>query len=359
MLKRLLAGLGAWLSTALVASMAHADPVAFEIRAPQAREVWLAGEMTGWDARKRAMARGADGVWRLALDLAPGQWLYKFVVDGRWVHDPATPDHDADGQGGQHSFVFVGEGPWTAPAAGRGRVETHRVASAAQGGPVKVNVYLPPGFTPGQALPVLWLLHGGGMDADQWFRTAHIERYADRLIAAGRAQPFVIVMPSSNGRPYDGPAERFIVDELPAWLQARYGLTPTRAQSAVAGMSLGGLGAVGLTLAAPQRWGHAFALAGWYPEPLLAAVTRAGRFPATLVLRCGSEDELLAGNRALRAVLLAQGDTLDYREDPGGHTFHYWSQVTEEMLLGVGAFFRAAGGSGPAAGALREPVAGR
>lgn len=326
------------LAALLFAAAARADPVTFALSAPQARQVFLAGEMTGWDAHKRAMARGADGIWRLRLDLAPGQWLYKFIVDGRWQHDPATPDHDADGQGGQHSFVFVGEGPWTPLASGAGRVETQQVPSAAFGQAVKVNVYLPAGFERGQALPVLWLLHGGGMDADQWFRTGHVERYADRLIASGRVRPFVIVMPSSNGRRYDGPAERFIVDELPAWLQARYGLAPTRAQSAIAGMSLGGYGAVKLPLAAPQRWGHAHALAGWYPDELIAEVKRAGGLPVELVLRCGTEDDLLPGNRALLAALPRRPD---YREDPGGHSFHYWSQVTEEMLTGVDAFFRA------------------
>jgi len=331
----------------LASVAAQADPVAFTLAAPQAREVFLAGEMTDWDAGKKPLARGADGVWRVQLDLAPGQWLYKFVVDGRWVHDPATPDHDADGQGGQHSFVFVGIGPWTPPApAQRGHVETHQLPSAAFGGlPVKVNVYLPPGFQAGQDLPVLWLLHGGGMDADQWFRTGHIERYADRLIAAGRVKPFVIVMPSSNGRRYDGPARDFIVDELPAWLKARYGLAPTRARSAIAGMSLGGLGAVRLPVAAPARWGYAYALAGWYPDELLNEVRAAGRLPVQLVMRCGTEDSLLPGNRALLALLREQGAPPDYREDAGAHTFHYWSQVTEEMLTGVDGYFRAAGGS--------------
>ena len=325
------------LAALLFAVAVRADPVTFALAAPQARQVFLAGEMTGWDAHKQPMARDADGVWRLRLDLAPGQWLYKFIVDGRWVHDPATPDHDADGQGGQHSFVFVGEGPWTPLARGAGRVETQQVPSDAFGQAVKVNIYLPAGFERGQALPVLWLLHGGGMDADQWWRTGHVERYADRLITSGRVQPFVIVMPSSNGRRYDGPAERFIVDELPAWLQARYGLAPTHAQSAIAGMSLGGYGAVKLPLAAPQRWGYAYALAGWYPDELIADVKRAGGLPVELVLRCGTEDELLPGNRALLAALPKRPD---YREDPGGHSFHYWSQVTEEMLTGVDAYFR-------------------
>ena len=319
---------------------AWAEPVGFSLAAPEARQVFLAGEMTDWDQGKRAMTRGTDGVWRLQLDLAPGQWLYKFVVDGRWVHDPATPDHDADGQGGQHSFVFVGEGPWTPPRTARGQVETHEVASAAFGRSDKVNVYLPPGFQRGQDLPVLTLLHGGGMDADQWWRTGHIERYADHLIASGRIQPLVIVMPSNNGQRYDGAAGRFIVDELPAWLKQRYGLTASRARSAVAGMSLGGYGSVKLPLSAPQRWGYAYAIAGWYPDELIAEVQRAGKMPVELVMRCGTEDDLLPGNRALLATLRAQGEKTDYREDPGAHTFHYWSQVTAEMLEGVDAYFR-------------------
>lgn len=339
---RLLARLAASLLAAMGAAAVPADPVGFSLRAPEAREVFLAGEMTGWEAHKRPMARGADGVWRLRLDLAPGEWLYKFIVDGRWVHDPATPDHDADGHGGQHSLIFVGEGPWTPPAEGGGRVAAHEVASAAFGQPVKVNVYLPPGFQSGQALPVLTLLHGGGMDADQWFRTAHIERYADRLIAASLVRPFVIVMPSSNGRRYDGPAERFIVDELPAWLQARYGLAPTRAQSAIAGMSMGGYGAVKLPLAAPQRWGHAYALSGYFPEELVEQVRRDGPPPVGLVLRCGTEDDLLPTNRALVAALRERGQAPDYREQAGGHSFHYWSQITAEMLRDVDAFFRGA-----------------
>lgn len=321
-------------------TVARADPVTFALSAPGAKAVYLAGEMTGWDAHKQAMARDADGVWRLKLDLAPGQWLYKFVVDGRWVPDPATPDHDADGQGGQHSFVFVGDGPWMPPATGRGRVEAHEVASAAFGHALKVNVYLPPGFERGKPVPVLWLLHGGGMDADQWFRTGHIERYMDRLIADGRIRPFAVVMPSNGGRRYDGPAEAFIADELPAWLGQRYGLAPTRAQSAISGMSLGGYGSVKLPLARPQRWGYAFALAGWYPDELVDEVRRAGGLPVPLVLRCGTEDDLLPTNRALLAALRERGQAPDYREDAGGHTFHYWSQVTAEMLAGVDAYFR-------------------
>ena len=228
---------------ATIVSEAHADPVTFSIAAPQATHVFLAGEMTDWDAGKREMRRDAPGTWQITLDLEPGQWLYKFVVDGQWVEDPATPDHGADGQGGQHSFVFVGNDPWSvAPGTPRGEVQVQHVASRELGRTMTVNVYLPHGFRRGQELPVLWLLHGSGMDADQWFRTAHIERYVDHLLAAGRIRPFVIVIPSGERgeRSYDSASERFIATELPLWLQSTYGLHPGRAKSALAGMSLGG-----------------------------------------------------------------------------------------------------------------------
>ena len=329
------------LLTAL-ALQARAEPVSFSIAAPDAKQVFLAGEMTDWDAGKRAMQRDASGTWHATLDLEPGQWLYKFVVDGQWVRDPATTDHDADGQGGQHSFVFVGTGAWTAPpGAPRGEVQVMHVQSRALGQAMTVNVYLPPGFRRGQELPVLWLLHGSEMDADQWFRTGHVERYMDHLLASGAIHPFVIVMPSgAPGRgSYDGASERFIATELPLWLASTYGLHPTRARSAVAGMSLGGYGAVALAVRHPQQVGFAAGLSGWYPPALLQEVEKARLLPTRLFLRCGGQDDLLPTNRDLVAVLTRLDAAFDYVEEPGGHSFHLWSRETAGMLEAVDAYF--------------------
>jgi len=337
---RLLATLAAGLMLAS-ALPAHATPASFSIAAPAARQVFLAGEMTDWDAGKVAMQRDRNGTWHTALDLEPGQWLYKFVVDGQWVQDPATPDHDADGQGGQHSFVFVGDGPWTvAPGTPRGQVQVRPVASRELGATMMVNVYLPPGFQRGQRLPVLWLLHGSSMDADQWFRTGHVERYMDHLIAAGTIRPFVIVMPSAGRDAYDGAGDRFLATELPLWLQSTYGLHATRAQTAVAGMSLGGYGTVALAVRHPQQYGFGVALAGWYPPQLLEQVEHARRLPEKLVLRCGTKDDLLSSNHDLVAVLQKRHAAFDYAEEPGAHTFHFWSTHTALMLTSVDAFFR-------------------
>lgn len=325
----------------LIAGLARAETVQFSLRAPQATQVFLAGEMTDWDQGKKPMSRDADGVWRLSVTLAPGQWIYKFVVDGKWVHDPATSEHDADGRGGQHSFVFVGEGPWTPPpAASSGRVVTHTVKSGALGRDMKVHVYLPRGYTEGQALPVLWLLHGGGMDADQWFKTGRIERYLDRLMAAGRVKPFAVVMPSvGTQRAYEGGSERFVATELRAWLAQHYGLRPGRAQSALAGMSLGGYGTVALAARYRDQYGFGYALSGWYPPELIAELQAGPPLDTPPVLRCGSEDDLVASNRALVTALQSRGTRIDYREAAGGHTFQLWSNQIEAMLLAVDGFF--------------------
>jgi len=58
---------------------------------PDARAVYLAGEFNGWNPHELLMEKGEDGVWRVSVNLAPGEYEYKFVVDGNWVTDPMNP----------------------------------------------------------------------------------------------------------------------------------------------------------------------------------------------------------------------------------------------------------------------------
>jgi enterochelin esterase-like enzyme len=339
----------AWLCHAALAQTSK-HMHTFTLDAPTAKEVYLAGEMTAWDQRKLSMQRGADGQWHTRIDLAPGQWLYKFVVDGRWIADPGSSNRDADGQGGEHSFVFVGEGDWIdRPEALKGRVHTHSVPSDALGREAKVHVYLPPGFQsaqrPATTVPVLWLLHGWGMDADQWFKTGHIQRYMDNLLARGEIRPFVIVMPSvpSNAKaPPHGPAgDHFLTQELPAWLAKELGLRASRQHTAVAGMSWGGFGAVHLGLNHPRQYGMSYALSGAFRDKFIAALQTRLPLPMRTHILCGRDDHLIEGNRKLAAVLKTSQTDFTYREDDGAHTWHYWSQRATEMLVQIDAHFRA------------------
>ena len=55
-----------------------------------ARKVVLAGNFNGWNADELVMNKTADG-WELPYILAPGNYEYKFIVDGKWMTDPANP----------------------------------------------------------------------------------------------------------------------------------------------------------------------------------------------------------------------------------------------------------------------------
>ncbi|MFZ2641773.1 MAG: glycogen-binding domain-containing protein [Verrucomicrobiia bacterium] len=55
--------------------------------APLAKAVNVAGDFNAWEMTTFAMRR-TDGVWKITLDLRPGTYQYKFLVDGEWVNDP-------------------------------------------------------------------------------------------------------------------------------------------------------------------------------------------------------------------------------------------------------------------------------
>ncbi|HEX4634386.1 MAG TPA: isoamylase early set domain-containing protein, partial [Gemmatimonadales bacterium] len=86
--------------------------VRFELFAPGARSVSLAGSFNGWKAGATPLVRvDGSGLWTVTVPLPPGAAQYGFMVDGqRWVPDPAAPSVD-DGFGRRNSLIAVpGEG---------------------------------------------------------------------------------------------------------------------------------------------------------------------------------------------------------------------------------------------------------
>jgi hypothetical protein len=73
--------------------------------APAARTVQVAGDFNGWRPEATPLRRGEGGAWSVRLPLEPGRrYQYQFVVDGRWVTDPAAPAAD-DGFGGRNAVL--------------------------------------------------------------------------------------------------------------------------------------------------------------------------------------------------------------------------------------------------------------
>lgn len=81
--------------------------VAFAIEAPNADTVVLVGDFNAWETGAHPMKRDAHGVWRRNVLLAPGRYEYRFVVDGRWVNDPASQRRCANAFGTQNDVVEV------------------------------------------------------------------------------------------------------------------------------------------------------------------------------------------------------------------------------------------------------------
>ncbi len=60
----------------------------FSITAPTAMSVQLVGDFTHWQEKPIAMKKERGGVWKVAVQLAPGTHHYRFLVDGQWRDDP-------------------------------------------------------------------------------------------------------------------------------------------------------------------------------------------------------------------------------------------------------------------------------
>ena len=61
--------------------------VEFTFLAPEAIQVLLAGTFNSWDTRRLLMKKNKEGVWKTAINLAPGCHEYKFFADGAWVEN--------------------------------------------------------------------------------------------------------------------------------------------------------------------------------------------------------------------------------------------------------------------------------
>ncbi len=155
-----------------------------------------------------------------------------------------------------------------AQADGAGDISYADAPSVALGHPVHVAVYLPAAPAPTGGWPVLYLLHGLGGSAESWPRLGKIDATLDEMIAAGQIAPMVVIMPDAKSSWYvdsdavGGPGEyaTALLNDLPAWVEAQYPVRHDRGGRMVAGLSMGGYGALRFALLQPDRFVAAAAL---------------------------------------------------------------------------------------------------
>jgi 1,4-alpha-glucan branching enzyme len=85
-----------------------AKTVTFTVHADKGKAVYLAGQFNDWDPTAKKMAYQAkNGVYATTIKLAPGEYQYKFVIDGTWCADPENVNSVQNDQGTFNSVVVV------------------------------------------------------------------------------------------------------------------------------------------------------------------------------------------------------------------------------------------------------------
>jgi hypothetical protein len=82
--------------------------ITFRLHAPEARHVKIAGDFTAWKTGALPLTLLDHGLWRIDIPgLSPGKYAYKFLIDGKWTHDPEDPRRVPDAFGGENNFLIV------------------------------------------------------------------------------------------------------------------------------------------------------------------------------------------------------------------------------------------------------------
>jgi S-formylglutathione hydrolase FrmB len=299
-----------------------------------------------------------------------------------------------------------------APAP-RGTVLVDRFFAPSLGVTKHYLVYLPPSYAsaPERRYPVAYYLHGLGGDESDWVSLAGVDAIADSLVAGGSPE-MILVMPDGDDgwytkwevqRSYAECAgdtlmrraapgycvvrpryEDYIAHDLVWHVDSTYRTLADRRHRGIAGLSMGGYGAVALALAHPDVFSaaasHSGVLAPLYagPHPFVAparyhtsidslaadwggvwasiapafgrtiaswaardpahlarrlAAARAGSAPMpALFIDVGAQDGLADQSRALRGELTALGISHTYAEWPGRHDWRYWHSHVGESL---------------------------
>ena len=79
----------------------------FQLLATDASQVCVAGTFNDWDPVVRPLKRGKDDVFRTWMNLPPGKYEYRFVIDGEWREDPCCHLRSPSPYGGDNSVLVL------------------------------------------------------------------------------------------------------------------------------------------------------------------------------------------------------------------------------------------------------------
>ena len=236
------------------------------------------------------------------------------------------------------------------PGPPRGTITRFRLTSRRLGNTRSITVYAPAGFDPADARNRLLIL----FDAKTYLTKVPTPRILDALTGEGRLPPTLAVFvseidPETRSRELPGnPAfADFMADELLPEIRARFGIDIPTDRTILAGSSYGGLAAMTVALAHPERFGNVIALSGsfwWHPdgssEGVAEQVARTPHRPLRIHLTAGlfegghpGTGDILESTHHLRDVLDSKGYAVTGRDYALGHDYLVWRGGLGDALL--------------------------
>ena len=224
-----------------------------------------------------------------------------------------------------------------------------------------ITLFIPENSLNNQSTPLVILLHGVYGSHWAWAMKGGAHQIAHSLIAKNKIRPMILAMPS-DGLWGDGSGylkhekmdfESWIVEEVPAAVQ-QFSLIDTNSPIFIAGLSMGGYGALRLGAKYPSKFRGISGLSSitdfsdWQPfleedisrlpvpeqeRSVLHYFIKNKEILPPFRFDCGTEDELIYANQQLHQALKSEGIPHVYEEFPGGHEWAYWELGLARSLL--------------------------
>lgn len=343
----LLTACATWAQSVVSPDVAADGRVTFRMAAPKATEVALYGDWMPVGTSK-PMTKGDGGVWSITTDaLPPSVYIYHFIADGVTMADPVNPRIKLRARTSASLLEVPGDGNavWQARDVPHGNVEINWQKSKALNGETRwIWIYTPPGYAASgnRKYPVLYLFHGSNDTAGGWVLAGQANFVLDNLIAEKKAEPMIVVMPFGHAVPFGSPREvqaknvdlyeQYLLQDVMPLMRDKYRIAGTRAQTAIAGLSMGGGQSLGIGMKHLDLFSAIGSFSAAVPQGLEKHMAELQKAKPLIWVGCGKDDSLYARSADLTAKLKAGGVAHTWRASEGAHTYTVWRQYLAEFV---------------------------
>lgn len=345
------------------------NSVIFRLKAPNATEAKIVGTWNRKFAPDNMMKK--DSVFEVKVGPLPSDmYEYDIVVDGLPMLDPLNKAATRDGAWIQSRLMVPGGlgDIIDVKAVPHGNLKAVWYNSPSIGTEQRrMFIYTPPGYdqNPNKKYPVMYLLHGGGGDEEVWLSRGRANYIIDNLIAAGKAEPMIVVITNGDvnnvGAPLDrsafvqkkdntgigamaaGKFEKSLVTEVLPYIEKNYRVMADASHRAITGFSMGGYQTQNITNANPAM----FKYIGVMSMGLFSTFRNDGSYnkeqhtaqlkvlqknkPKVYWIGMGTDDFLYKSAVEMRKLYDEIGFKYIYKENIGNHDWNSWRLYLSEF----------------------------